>query len=920
MNERSDDPDPLTADVRKPVHGDATTSEHSPPSRSEDAADTRDRAPATFGPHDPAAQFGHFHILQEVGRGGMGVVYRAVDESMHREVAVKVLGGQYAPNSPAARRFVDEARITGQLQHPGIPAVYQVAALPDGRPYLAMKLIRGETLDRLIRSRAPIDVPATLEAIAQAVGFAHARRVVHRDLKPANIMVGPFGEVQLMDWGLAKVLGDPPAADPAATASEMAVLGPAATDSRHTRAGSVLGTPAYMAPEQAAGEVDRIDARTDVFGLGAILCAMLTGTPPYNGSDAEVVYRNAADGRTEPALGRLDECGADADLVALCKRCLARDPADRPASGDAVARSVADLRRAAEERARRADRDRLAAEVRATEQAARRRAVQRAALAVTVVLLLGLAGTTAGLLHANAARRNEEVHRRRAEAKEREAAAALRFLEERVFAAARPRGQVGGLGSDVTLRDAIVASLPALADWTDQPGAEARLRLALGETFLYLGDARAVAQNERARELYEQERGPDHPDTLLAMHSLANSYVIDGRHGDALRLREATYAARRRVLGPDHVDTLRTMNALANSYYEANRQPEALALREEALATLEAILPADDPLVLATVNSLGTSYAFEGRHEKALEMRERAVNGRRRVLGPDHPDTLMSMNNLANSYVDLRRHQDGLRLRQKTVAGMKRILPPDHPSVLLAVANLANSFSDLKLNDDALRGREEVLTARRRALPADDPLVLLAMHDVADSLFKLGRLAEALDLTQQCLAGRRRALPADHADIAISLAALARILMAMGRGGEAVAAVDEYVTRMHHKGLSHDLTADVLRLRLSHFRAAGDVARCRETAELWEKLGPTDAEGAYTAARFRAIAAAVRASPGEAAARRAAEEDAAAATRWLRKAVALGLDMDRVRRDPDLAVLRGRDDFRRLVDGAGPRK
>src|SRR5262245_19930416 len=164
-----------------------------------DISATTTLGPASAGPAG-------FDLLDEVGRGGMGVVHRARDLALDREVAVKLLLDSYAPDSGAARRFVDEARITGQLQHPGIPAVYQVGTLADGRPFLAMKLIKGQTLADLLKAGAAVDSLAVFAAISKAVGFAHAHGVIHRDLKPANIMVGTFGEVQVMDWGLARVL------------------------------------------------------------------------------------------------------------------------------------------------------------------------------------------------------------------------------------------------------------------------------------------------------------------------------------------------------------------------------------------------------------------------------------------------------------------------------------------------------------------------------------------------------------------------------------------------------------------------------------------------------------------------------------------------------------------------------------------
>ena len=147
-----------------------------------------------------------FVLEQEIARGGMGVIFKARDLAMNRTVAVKLLQEKYAVASLVAERFMEEAHITGQLQHPGIPPIYQVGKLTDGRPYLAMKLIKGQTLEALLKANTPINKLAVFEAVAQAVGYAHAHGVIHRDLKPQNMMVGAFGEVQVMDWGLAKVL------------------------------------------------------------------------------------------------------------------------------------------------------------------------------------------------------------------------------------------------------------------------------------------------------------------------------------------------------------------------------------------------------------------------------------------------------------------------------------------------------------------------------------------------------------------------------------------------------------------------------------------------------------------------------------------------------------------------------------------
>ena len=187
------------------------------------------------------------------------------------------------------------------------------------------------------------------------MAYAHAHGVIHRDLKPANVMVGAFGEVQVMDWGLAKVLGPRPGerADPEATTAPTAVRSLRESDDLITQAGSVLGTPAFMAPEQAAGAVSLIDRRSDVFGLGAVLAVVLTGRPPFVADTAEATRVKAALGDLGECFVRLGARGADPDLVALCKRCLAPRPEDRPTDAGEVAKAVAALRTAADERARR---------------------------------------------------------------------------------------------------------------------------------------------------------------------------------------------------------------------------------------------------------------------------------------------------------------------------------------------------------------------------------------------------------------------------------------------------------------------------------------------------------------------------------------------------------------------------------------
>src|SRR5262245_3539510 len=382
--------------------------------------------PDGVGPHALAANGGdRYELLGELARGGMGTVYRATDRALGREVAVKVLRDGPGGVPGAARRFVEEARIAGRLEHPGVPAVHDLGTLADGRPFLAMKLIDGRTLADLLKERPdPAHdrgrFVAAFEQVCQAIGYAHSQGVVHRDLKPANIMVGRFGEVQVMDWGLAK----------AVTSDESRVTSEDSTRhsslvTRHsdddTMSGSVLGTPAYMPPEQARGETDRLGERADVFGLGAILCEILTGQPPFVGSGSAEVAGMAARAELNGAYARLDACGADAGLAALCRRCLAADPGDRPPDAGEVAAAVASLRIAVEDRAQQAEVDRARAEAEAAGERKRRRA--QLALGISL-LVIGIGGGMAVWEHQRLAAQREREAVARHEDEEREHAAA----------------------------------------------------------------------------------------------------------------------------------------------------------------------------------------------------------------------------------------------------------------------------------------------------------------------------------------------------------------------------------------------------------------------------------------------------------------------------------------------------------------
>ncbi|MFM2246377.1 MAG: hypothetical protein RL071_2451 [Pseudomonadota bacterium] len=305
-------------------------------------------APIVRAPEPPLIA-GRYALLGTLGQGGMGVVYKVRDQQLRSMMAMKVIRPELQVGAAALARFVEEAQATAQLQHPGVVAVHELGRLADGRLYFTMEMVQGRTLrDVLLDLHAATALSGSwaaagawslrrvLSAFHQAcltVAYAHARGVIHRDLKPENIMLGEFGEVRVLDWGLARVLGRAAGTvdEQASGAVDLSPLG--RVRAMATQVGSVAGTLAYMAPEQARGEIHRIGAQTDVFALGATLYHILCGEPPFGGTTAAALAAARA-GRV-PVLRPLAETSPA--LLGLLRGALAADQRDRPADAGVLA-------------------------------------------------------------------------------------------------------------------------------------------------------------------------------------------------------------------------------------------------------------------------------------------------------------------------------------------------------------------------------------------------------------------------------------------------------------------------------------------------------------------------------------------------------------------------------------------------------
>lgn len=328
---------------------------------------------------DIPATIDRYQILSKIAEGGMGIVLLGFDPMLGRRVAIKTLRPEFGNSSRRKQRFLQEAHLHAQLQHPSVVAVHESGELPDSRPYFVMSYVEGQTLSRLLRSRPDPkkDLNRFIQIFAkicQAIAYAHDRHIVHRDLKPQNVMVGDLGTVQVLDWGLAKrinpfpIKSSPPQlpsapdleiaeddarADAEEDVSEWLVASSmiGSTNSNQlTLNGSVIGTVAYLSPEQARGDTLRVGKAADVFCLGGILCEILTGHPPYLGHDQKAVIQQARRGELDEAHERMKHCGAEKSLIDLTRRCLAFDPSARPRDAGEVTEAItayleSDLRR-----------------------------------------------------------------------------------------------------------------------------------------------------------------------------------------------------------------------------------------------------------------------------------------------------------------------------------------------------------------------------------------------------------------------------------------------------------------------------------------------------------------------------------------------------------------------------------------------
>jgi serine/threonine protein kinase len=731
--------------------------------------------------HRPTGEGMRYRVLRPHARGGLGEVFVALDAELNREVALKEIQLHHADHPASRARFLLEAEMTGRLEHPGIVPVYGLGCWADGRPYYAMRFIQGDNLehaiDRFHTSKEGFDSVAfrTLLGrfvdVCNAVGYANSRGVLHRDLKPGNVMLGQFGETLVVDWGLAKVVGR---SDP--TSGEATLLPSSSGSVAQTVAGSAIGTPAYMSPEQAEGKIDALGPATDVYSLGATLYCMLTGRAPLERGPVAVVLEKVRTGDIPPA--REVHPGVPRALEATCRKAMSLRPGERYSSALALA---ADVERWLADEPVSAYHE--PPTTRARRWARRHRTAVTSALAVLLVVLAGLSvglvvvgGLNRRLADSNT---NLELAREQAE-KERNIAVAVNdFLRTDLLGQADVANQEVLAGKqerdpNITAAELLDRSARAIeGKFRDQPETEAALRLTIGEAYCGLGKYHLARPHlERSAALREKWLEPEHPDILASQFGLAWLDKAQGKYDLAEKRLVKVIHARERKLGADHLDTLTSRNYLAALYFAQGEYARAQTLSEELIQQQEKALGPDHPLTLGTRTNLATTYRAQAKYDKAEALYRSVARQWEQQRGTDHPNTLLSQNNLAILYLDQGKYDQAELLFQEVLRQTEKKRGPDHPDTLTSKQNLALLYQAQAKYDQAETLCLEVLGQNQKKLGTDHPLTLVSMNNLAYLYQAQGKYDHAEPLYLEVI-GRQEKLGADHPYILTSKTNLA---------------------------------------------------------------------------------------------------------------------------------------------------
>jgi len=763
----------------------------------------------------PPARIGRYVIESVLGRGGMGVVYRAAQEAPHRTVALKVLDGS---SRAQLRRFEHEAELLARLQHPGIAQVFEAGSVTsDGqtRAFIAMELVPGSDLRaHLARSSPdPLARLALFVRIAEAVAHAHQKGVVHRDLKPENILVDAHGAPKIVDFGVARWLGE---------RGELATL--------HTEAGRIIGTPWYMSPEQLSGDPDAADTRSDVYALGVIGYELFAGRLPYalEKKPLAEVARLIRD--AEPA--RLTKLERELpDLAVVLAKCLEKEPARRYGSASELAADLGRVQRSEPISAR------APSGVYLLQKFVRRnRALTLAAALAILTLVLGVAGFALQARRVGEQRDRAVLAEELAEERLTEAQAESRKFEQgftflnRLLSSVDPNKD----GQDARVADLLARAGTELAgSFPEEPELEADMRRALGGSWHALGKRdEALGELQLAMQLLE--RSGERSAFQTARNDVALLLTELGRFDEARPLYRAALAEQEAALGAQALDTLITKNNLAALEMRRGELVEAERLYREVLSAADTLEPSEQSARLLASSRRGLADMLEDRGAlaEARELLEQALADLRASLPERDTDVLGTLANLAALEASAGQLPLAIEHLEQCRAAYTELLPPTHPSVLTIQGNLGT----LLRRAGRLAESEPLLRAaydgRRATLGPEHQGTLTTANNLGGLLLDLGRVEEAEALLRETRDAQLRTLPPGHWMPHATGIALGECWSRLGRTEDARALAEESLDALKASlGPAADKTKSAARLlaRLSEeLGLEDDAARLRQ--------------------------------------------------------------------------------------------